>query len=1121
MQFRLLGPLEVENEGRTLPLGGAKQRALLAILLLHSNEVVSRDRLIDELWGERPPASALHSLEVYVSRLRKTLHANGDEQWLLTRAGGYLLQLEREQLDVNCFEALVAEGRRALAAADYERAAQQLAEALALWRGPALSDLAYETFAASDIDRLEEERLAALEDRIEAELALGRHGAVAGELEALSGEHPLRERLHGQLMLALYRSGRQAEALAAYRETRRHLMDELAIDPSPDLQLLEQAILRQDPTLELSMRPLASVDGLPPREPSTRKRRLPSIEPWRPAVIVVGVAALLSAALSGAIVFFTGSSQPSLDGVDANAIGILQPKTGKISGEVILGGTPGRIAAGAGSIWAVSPNRQSVSRIDSATARVVQTIAVGHGPSGIAYGGDAVWVANSLDGTVSRIDPGTSRVVQTIAVGNVPVAVAGGFGSIWVTSAGDRLVVRLDARSGRRLARIRTGDVGRGIAVGAGAVWVSDADRGRVSRIDPTTNEVTRKITVGNGATAVAYAAGALWVANELDGTVMRIDPRRNVVARTIEIAGTPGGLAFADGGLWVSDESGGRIVRIDPQLNEVVTSIDTGNRPQGAAIAAGRLWLPVQPAAVRHRGGTLRIVSISQTFDSLDPALGYDGQAWNLLNMLYDGLTAFQRLGNPDGTKLVPDLATSLPAPSDDGRTYVFQLRAGIRYSNGQVVRPRDFRYGLERVFALRSSPENRLPFYDGLRGAAHCVRQPKGCDLSAGVVTDERRNTVTFHLVAPDPEFLQKLTFAFAAPVPTGTPKREAIVPATGPYYIASYRFERRLELARNRHFREWSEAARPDGYVDRMSWTFLPHGAASARKAVRAVESGRSDVMFDPVPRELVREVETRYATQVHAHPNWGATYVFLNSRVPPFNDVRVRRAVNYAANRSAAVPAAAQNLGAQPTCQILPPNFPGFRRYCPYTLNPGPAGVWTAPDMTRARRLVAASGTAGAPVTLWVPDNQTSEGPVAAQLMRSLGYRVDLKNVSANLYYFSDKGLGNPRSRVQAGVSSWFADYPGASSFMEFFSCRGFAHFCDPRIEALMRRARTLPTTDPYAANQLWSRIDHEMVDRAVVVPLITHKTLEFVSKRVGNYASSPNPIGVLLDQLWVK
>src|SRR6266545_2768525 len=203
MQFRLLGPVEVEDGGRPLVLGSAKQRALLAILLLHANEVVSRDRLIDELWGEQPPASAPHSLEVYVSRLRKTLQPDGGERLLVTRPGGYLLRLEPDQLDLGRFERLVEEGRRALDAGNYERASERFAEALALWRGPALGDLAYEPFAGPEIERLEEQRLAALEERIEAELALSRHASLVAELESLSNKHPLRERLHGQLMLAL------------------------------------------------------------------------------------------------------------------------------------------------------------------------------------------------------------------------------------------------------------------------------------------------------------------------------------------------------------------------------------------------------------------------------------------------------------------------------------------------------------------------------------------------------------------------------------------------------------------------------------------------------------------------------------------------------------------------------------------------------------------------------------------------------------------------------------------------------------------------------------------------------------------------------------------------------
>ena len=1036
----------------------------------------------------------------------------------MTHAGGYLLRLEPEQLDLTLFERLLEEGRRALAGGNYERASKRLAEALALWRGPALADLAYEPFARAEAERLDEQRLAALEERIEAELALGRHSSLIGELESLSAKHPLRERLHGQLMLALYRSGRQAEALAAYRETRQHLLDELGIDPSPALQRIEQAILLQDPALELSAQPLASEHGGQPLEPASPKWGVPSIDRWRAAVLAVAVAGVIVAAVAGAIVFFTGSSSPSLDRVDADAVGILDPKTGRITAEVRLGGTPAQLAAGAGSIWAVSPQRQTVSRIDPKTLDVLQTIDVGSGPGGIAYSREtrAVWVANSGDGTLSRIDQATNRVVDTASVGNVPVAVAAGFGSVWVTNAGDRAVVRLDATTGLAVKVIPTGDVGRGIAIGGGAVWVSDDIRGRVSRIDPRTNEVTEQVPVGGGATALAYGAQSLWVANGLDRTVMRLDPERNVVTRAIPIGSTPGGLAFADGDLWVSDEAGGRILRVDPRRNKVVASVETGNRPQGVVFAAGRLWVPVRPGGVGHRGGTLRVVSAGNEFDSLDPGVGYDGPALNVLTMLYDGLTSFQRVGNPDGTKLVPDLATSLPAPTDDARTYVFHLRPGIRYSNGQLVRPADFRYGIERVFALNVGKR----FYDGIRGAARCVRTPRRCDLSGGIVTDPRARTVTFHLAAPDPDFLRKLTLPFAAPVPVETPERETIVPATGPYYIASYAVKSRLELRRNPHFREWSKAAKPDGYPDRISWTFR----SSAYKEVRAVEQGREDVAFDGVPRELAREVEVQYPRQVHPFPLWGVTYLWLNTRVPPFRDVRVRRAVNYAADREAALPASAQDLGAQTTCQILPPNFPAFRRYCPYTRNPDPNGFWNAPDLERARRLIAASRTKGTPVTVWVPQNQTSEGPIAAALMRSLGYRTRLKHVGLKLYYFSNRGPGNPRSQMQAGLNSWYADYPAPSNYITIlFSCAStanYSHFCDHEIEARIRRALTVPTSDPYAANQLWAQIDRAIVDQAPVVPLITHKRLAFVSKRVGNYEYIPH-IGVLLDQLWVK
>ncbi len=261
MEFRILGPLEVAEAGRAIPIADGRERALLAILLVHASEPVSTDELIEELWGEHAPAAPRKGLQIQVSRLRKSL---GDcSTRVVTRPNGYLLDVEPGELDLDRCERLAEQGREALAAEDRARAAEQLREALALWRGPPLADFAYDSFAQAEIGRLEELRLALLEDRIEADLGCGRHAELVGELEALVGAHPLRERLRRQLVLALYRSGRQAEALEAYQAARAMLDDELGLEPMPALRELEQAILTHDTGLRPPAAPGPSVSRLP------------------------------------------------------------------------------------------------------------------------------------------------------------------------------------------------------------------------------------------------------------------------------------------------------------------------------------------------------------------------------------------------------------------------------------------------------------------------------------------------------------------------------------------------------------------------------------------------------------------------------------------------------------------------------------------------------------------------------------------------------------------------------------------------------------------------------------------------------------------------------------------
>jgi DNA-binding NarL/FixJ family response regulator/DNA-binding SARP family transcriptional activator len=272
VEYRILGPLEVVDEGEPVPLGRLKERLVLAVLLLHANEFVSRERLIDELWGESPPPTARKAVNVYVSQLRKVLARNGRDP-IATEDGGYRISVGADELDVLHLRRLLGDARERAAAGELEAAAEPLREALALWRGPALAGLLLESHGRDEVTQLDELRLTALMDRIDCDLALRRQEQVLGELQVLVGEHPLRERLRAQLMLALYRADRQAEALEAYRQAREVLVEELGIEPSPPLQRLQKEILAQDPALELPARiaaPNAFARAAPDAHTSTR-----------------------------------------------------------------------------------------------------------------------------------------------------------------------------------------------------------------------------------------------------------------------------------------------------------------------------------------------------------------------------------------------------------------------------------------------------------------------------------------------------------------------------------------------------------------------------------------------------------------------------------------------------------------------------------------------------------------------------------------------------------------------------------------------------------------------------------------------------------------------------------
>jgi len=870
------------------------------------------------------------------------------------------------------------------------------------------------------------------------------------------------------------------------------------------------------------------IEGLQTDFPPLRAEKVAQPHPLRRRAILLSALAGVIAAAVAIPVFALGSGSGgsvALAGVDANAVGAIDASSGKVVGSIPVGTTPGSVAFGEGSIWVTNTDAHTVSRIDPSTNAVVQTIQVGSGPAGVVVGGGFVWVANSLDGTVSKIDPNANNgtVVDTLSVGNAPTGIDFGAGSVWVANSSDGTLMRIDPGSAAVGRPIPVGPGADSVAVGRGLIWVTSESGNSVARISVRTGTVLPPIRVGNGPSAVAVGRdGTAWVANVLDGTVSRIDPMQGRVVRLVPVGAGPSGIAISDDGVWVSNTLAGTLSRIDPAENKVVQTVKVGNRPRGVTLTTNAVYVAVRASGLAHRGGTLAVLE-PERFDSADPAIAFQTASWAALLQTNDGLTRYRRVGGSDGARLVPDLAISLPVPSDGGRTYTFQLRPGIHYSNGALVRPADFRRAVERTLAKHVE----YGFYfSGIVGADRCVKTPKRCDLSQGIVADPASKTVTFHLTAPDPDFLHKLALPAAFAVPAGTPLNARLpLPATGPYLIASYNPKRRVRLVRNPRFHEWSAAAQPSGYPDEIVLTM----ADSPKAQLRAVARGKVDLFQDVPSSPEFAAFRRRYVGQLQSNPQSGTAYFFLNTRVPPFDHVKVRRAVNLAFDRNRAVELFGGPDFAQPSCQVLPPNFDGYRRYCPYTIDPRADGKYTGPDLARARELVAESGTRGQSVIVRIGVCCARWAAPVVSALQSLGYNVHLKVLPIPRYF---KVITDSRSKAQTAGNIWYSDYLSASNFFnELLTCASFhphsadnnlnlAEFCDRRIDAEIARARLLQTSDPEAASQLWSKIDRDIVDQAPWIVEGNLRVTDFVSRRVGNYQYHPHT-GALLDQLWVK
>ena len=848
--------------------------------------------------------------------------------------------------------------------------------------------------------------------------------------------------------------------------------------------------------------------GLPNAAPQRRRRR--------PALVAAAIA-LVAAAVAAAAVLVTrgGSGQPaSAAAVSANQVGIFRASDGRASGSIDVGASPTAVTFGDGSIWVANLDVHSVSRVDPDKRVVVDTIQVGNQPAGIAFGGGFVWVANSLDGTVSKIDPRTDTVVDRLNVGNGPSGIAADGRHVWVADTDDGTVVRIDPDTRAVNAVASVGSGAQGVALGAGSVWVTNSSTGELPELDGSSGAVVGTSHAGSGAGAVSVGAGSVWVANALDGTVARIDPATGNLAAAIPVGRGPNGVAVTPAGVWVSNELSGTLQKIDLRSNTVTAAVTTGNRPEALAYANGDLFAAVRASGAGHRGGTLAVLEPAKYVTTVDPAVEYSPPELQLGGITNDGLVGYDRVGGIAGRRLVPDLAVALPQPTDGGLTYRFRLQRGIRYSTGALVRPEDIRRGIERGLVEGFEGE----YFSHIAGAPRCLADTRApCSLSRGIVADDRTNTVTFHLTSPDPEFLNKLALNAASALPASTPVHvKGALPATGPYMVKSFDPSRGVTLVRNPHFREWSPAAQPQGFPDRIVMRF----GGTPASHVAEVEQGRADVATDVAngPPSLLSAVRTQQASRLEVNPNGTTAFIALNTRIAPFDSEQARQAFDFAVDRQRLTELSlGQGVGAV-SCQTLPPSFQGYQRYCPYTRN-----------LARARALVRASGTSGQKVTVWVPwwtSYGADVGRYAASVLDSIGYRAS---------YRAGKHLDpvpiENKVKAQAIFSGWYADYPTDAGFLVApLSCSGyspdgakntnFSEFCDPAIDAEMRRAEQLQSTDPAAAARLWAKVDRDLTDAAPWVSFASGQDLELLSGRVGNFQYNP-ALGALLGQLWVK
>jgi YVTN family beta-propeller protein len=1083
--FRILGRLETTVDGRQVEFASPRERALLGVLLLHPGEVVSIDALIDGVWGETPPRTARHMVHEYVSRLRLGL---GGAALISTRAPGYVVERDACELDVTSFTELVATGRSAFEARRHSQALRSFDEALSLWRGDVLCDLILEGDARAAGARLEDQRRAVQSERVEVALALGRHHQLIPDLKRAVAAEPLDEQLRGQLMLALYRDGRQADALARYREGRRTLVEQVGIEPGAELRALEQAILRHDPALAppLTSETFAENGGAPADSPPRAPRRRTGLAAAGAVVLIAGVATIAAVAARHA----PHTAAP----IRGDAIAVVDAAHARLVGSVTLGSPPGAIAYGAGSVWVSVPDSRSVARISPGSRRVTASIPLGVAAQSLAVAGSALWAVGSGSTdpylTLERINPTFGSVSRAR---RLPVVVMGDTGSLsgrgktLLVAPRTGLLTRVDARSGRTLGQLDPNAAASAAVLGFGSSWLAYLEANLVVRVD-SSGAITQ-IPVGRGPSAIAVGKRSVWVANALDGTVKSIDPATSAVITTIPVGSTPTAIATAGDSVWVASGGDGTVVRIDERSTKVTANVEIGGSPRALAVGGGKVWASVQtPAPAQPSGGTA-VVGVPSYVTSLDPAVRFDVGS----QVVY--ATCASLLNYPDepgagGLRLVPDAARALPTVSKDGRSYTFKIRPGMRFSppSNQPVTAQTFKHTIERSSDPRmTGPPGQIFLRDVVGAPAYMAGKARHI---AGI--EAQGDRLTIHLTARAPDLPARLAITLFCAVPTDTPNRpvSGAIPSAGPYYVASATAGRSFVLLRN-----------PNYHGNRPRRLQRIEIIVGALHPVAQIEASQLDYVIGGVPPMEDARLERLYGA--HSAPGrrgrqrffvnrtLSVDYLDLNARRPLFASARMRRAASYAVDRNGlAETGGTFSTAAAPAQMRLPPGMPGFRDHHVYPL---------VPDLASARRL-AGSGHHDAELYCILEGGSPQAAQIVKNNLAAIGIDVHVHCMPGDEFYTR---MFRPNEPWDIAIDGYGANYNDPGEFLNGLATDdefNFTHYHNPGLSQRIRAASRLSGI-PRA--QAYAKIDLALTRDTV--PWINFANIiqqDFFSARIG-------------------